>query len=41
VLAVLSWLIVLCAAITFAITIGAVLAQEPPLNRYLGAAEPT
>ena len=35
VLAVLSWLIVLCAAVTFAITIGAVLAQEPPLNRYL------
>ncbi|TDT98467.1 membrane protein [Streptomyces sp. 846.5] len=41
VLAVLSWLIVLCAAITFAITIGAVLAQEPPLNRYLGARTPT
>jgi membrane protein len=41
VLAVLSWLIVLCAAITFAITIGAVLAQEPPLNRYLGASRPT
>ncbi|MGV9342759.1 YhjD/YihY/BrkB family envelope integrity protein [Streptomyces sp. NPDC003688] len=36
VLALLSWLIVLSAAITFAVTIGAVLAQEPPLNRWLG-----
>ncbi|MGW8763870.1 YhjD/YihY/BrkB family envelope integrity protein [Streptomyces sp. NPDC055815] len=36
VLTMLSWLIVVCAAITFAFTIGAVLAQEPPLNRYLG-----
>ncbi|GHE68455.1 hypothetical protein GCM10014715_22680 [Streptomyces spiralis] len=35
VLVMLSWLIVLCAAITFALTIGAVLADEPPLNRYL------
>ncbi|WP_306189744.1 MULTISPECIES: YhjD/YihY/BrkB family envelope integrity protein [unclassified Streptomyces] len=35
VLVMLSWLIVLCAAITFAVTIGAVLADEPPLNRYL------
>ncbi|WP_018543762.1 YhjD/YihY/BrkB family envelope integrity protein [Streptomyces sp. LaPpAH-108] len=37
VLALLSWLIVLSAAITFAVTIGAVLAQEPPLRRWLGA----
>ncbi|KOV60490.1 YhjD/YihY/BrkB family envelope integrity protein [Streptomyces sp. MMG1121] len=37
VLALLSWLIVLSAAITFAVTIGAVLAQEPPLSRYLAA----
>ncbi|MER7951487.1 YhjD/YihY/BrkB family envelope integrity protein [Streptomyces sp. NPDC096079] len=36
VLTMLSWLIVVCAALTFAITIGAVLAQEPPLDRYLG-----
>ncbi|WP_369147399.1 YhjD/YihY/BrkB family envelope integrity protein [Streptomyces sp. R44] len=36
VLTMLSWLIVVCAAITFAFTIGAVLAQEPPLDRYLG-----
>jgi membrane protein len=36
VLAILSWLIVLCAAVTFAVTIGAVVAQEPPLDRYLG-----
>ncbi|MFD8209408.1 YhjD/YihY/BrkB family envelope integrity protein [Streptomyces sp. NPDC059695] len=36
VLTLLSWLIVLCAALTFAVTIGAVLAQEPPLDRYLG-----
>ncbi|MFF5284989.1 YhjD/YihY/BrkB family envelope integrity protein [Streptomyces sp. NPDC012756] len=36
VLTMLSWLIVVCAAITFALTIGAVLAQEPPLDRYLG-----
>ncbi|MDC0773833.1 YhjD/YihY/BrkB family envelope integrity protein [Streptomyces sp. HD] len=35
VLVLLSWLIVLCAAITFGVTIGAVLAQGPPLNRYL------
>ncbi|MEU0598154.1 YhjD/YihY/BrkB family envelope integrity protein [Streptomyces sp. NPDC006393] len=35
VLVMLSWLIVLCAAITFAVTIGAVLADEPPLDRYL------
>lgn len=35
VLALLSWLIVLCAAVTFAVTIGAVLADEPPLNRFL------
>ncbi|MEK9522358.1 YhjD/YihY/BrkB family envelope integrity protein [Streptomyces sp. NPDC087908] len=36
VLTMLSWLIVVCAAITFAFTIGAVLAQEPPLRRRLG-----
>ena len=36
VLTLLSWLIVLCGAATFAITIGAVLAQGPPLNRILG-----
>ncbi|MFI6938952.1 YhjD/YihY/BrkB family envelope integrity protein [Streptomyces sp. NPDC050418] len=35
VLAMLSWLIVLCTAVTFALTVGAVLAQAPPLNRYL------
>ncbi len=35
VLTLLSWLIVVCAAITFAVTIGAVAAQEPPLNRLL------
>ncbi|WP_395365052.1 YhjD/YihY/BrkB family envelope integrity protein [Streptomyces sp. YH02] len=37
VLTMLSWLIVVCAAITFAFTIGAVLAQEPPLRHYLGS----
>lgn len=36
VLTVLSWLIVVCAAITFSFTIGAVLAREPPLCHYLG-----
>ncbi|CAM5554020.1 YhjD/YihY/BrkB family envelope integrity protein [Streptomyces tanashiensis] len=36
VLTLLSWMIVVCAALTFAFTIGAVLAQEPPLDRYLG-----
>ncbi|MGW0119894.1 YhjD/YihY/BrkB family envelope integrity protein [Streptomyces sp. NPDC003327] len=36
VLTMLSWLIVVCAAVTFAFTIGAVLAREPPLSRYLG-----
>ncbi|OIV39534.1 ribonuclease BN, partial [Mangrovactinospora gilvigrisea] len=35
VLTLLSWLIVCCAAIVFALTIGAVLAQEPPLHRFL------
>ncbi|MCY0955356.1 ribonuclease BN [Streptomyces sp. H27-H5] len=35
VLTLLSWLIAICAAVTFALTIGAVLAQEPPLNRFL------
>ncbi|MEU7701200.1 YhjD/YihY/BrkB family envelope integrity protein [Streptomyces sp. NPDC039028] len=39
VLTMLSWLIVVCAAITFAFTIGAVLAQEPPLRRHLGLDE--
>ncbi|MEZ0088955.1 ribonuclease BN [Streptacidiphilus sp. EB129] len=32
VLTLLSWLIAICAAVTFAVTIGAVLAQEPPVN---------
>ncbi|MFC9595140.1 YhjD/YihY/BrkB family envelope integrity protein [Streptomyces sp. NPDC056944] len=40
VLTMLSWLIVVCAALTFAVTIGAVLAQEPPLDRYLGTDRP-
>ncbi len=35
VLTLLSWLIALCAALTFAITIGAVLAEGPPLDRWL------
>ncbi|MER5778134.1 YhjD/YihY/BrkB family envelope integrity protein [Streptomyces sp. NPDC002039] len=35
VLTLLSWLIAICAAVTFAVTIGAVLAREPPLNRFL------
>ncbi|MEU3749213.1 MULTISPECIES: YhjD/YihY/BrkB family envelope integrity protein [Streptomyces] len=35
VLVMLSWLIVVCGAVTFAVTIGAVLAEEPPLNRYV------
>ncbi|WP_326766126.1 YihY/virulence factor BrkB family protein [Streptomyces sp. NBC_01591] len=35
VLTLLSWLIAVCAAVTFAVTIGAVLAEEPPLNRFL------
>ncbi|MDT9699382.1 YhjD/YihY/BrkB family envelope integrity protein [Streptomyces sp. P17] len=35
VLTLLSWLIVVCAAATFSVTIGAVLAEEPPLNRFL------
>ncbi|MFI0806923.1 YhjD/YihY/BrkB family envelope integrity protein [Streptomyces echinatus] len=34
VLVLLSWLIVVSAAITFAVTIGAVLAQEPSLRRH-------
>ncbi|MFF9624728.1 hypothetical protein [Streptomyces griseosporeus] len=29
-----SWLIVVCGAITFAVTIGAVLAEEPSLRRF-------
>ena len=36
VLTLLSWLIVVCAALTFAFTIGAVLAREPALARRLG-----
>ncbi|NML51269.1 ribonuclease BN [Streptomyces sp. R302] len=36
VLTLLSWLIVVCAALTFAFTIGAVLAREPTLARRLG-----
>nr|WSW65546.1 YihY/virulence factor BrkB family protein [Streptomyces sp. NBC_00995] len=40
VLTMLSWLIVVCGALTFAFTIGAVLAQEPPLNRYFGTDRP-
>ncbi|MGW4055722.1 YhjD/YihY/BrkB family envelope integrity protein [Streptomyces sp. NPDC004779] len=36
VLTLLSWLIVVCAALTFAFTIGAVLAHEPTLSRRLG-----
>ncbi|WP_051717625.1 YhjD/YihY/BrkB family envelope integrity protein [Streptomyces sp. NRRL F-5727] len=36
VLTLLSWLIVVCAALTFAFTIGAVLAREPTLARLLG-----
>lgn len=39
VLTMLSWLIGVCAALTFAVTVGAVLAQEPPLSRYLGTAD--
>ncbi|MFI7415407.1 hypothetical protein ACIBU0_42910 [Streptomyces sp. NPDC049627] len=35
VLVLLSWLIVLCAAVAFGVTTGAVLAEGPPLNRYL------
>ncbi|MFI9768148.1 YhjD/YihY/BrkB family envelope integrity protein [Streptomyces sp. NPDC052415] len=40
VLTLLSWLIVVCAAATFSVTIGAVLAEEPPLNRYLTKGRP-
>ncbi|MFF2777583.1 YhjD/YihY/BrkB family envelope integrity protein [Streptomyces sp. NPDC058052] len=36
VLTLLSWLIVVCASLTFAFTIGAVLAREPTLRRVLG-----
>lgn len=35
VLTLLSWLVALCAALTFAVTIGAVLAEGPPLDRWL------
>ncbi|WP_251095507.1 YhjD/YihY/BrkB family envelope integrity protein [Streptomyces sp. Caat 7-52] len=38
VLVLLSWLIVVAAAITFGVTIGAVLAEEPPLRRHLARA---
>ncbi|MEX0171232.1 YhjD/YihY/BrkB family envelope integrity protein [Streptomyces sp. LMG1-1-1.1] len=41
VLTLLSWLIAVCAAVTFAVTIGAVLAQEPPLSHHLGTDRPT
>ncbi|MHC3467434.1 YhjD/YihY/BrkB family envelope integrity protein [Streptomyces sp. 7R007] len=41
VLVMLSWLIVLCGAVTFAVTIGAVLAGEPPLDRYLAVSRRT
>ncbi|MFE0647070.1 YhjD/YihY/BrkB family envelope integrity protein [Streptomyces sp. NPDC059534] len=41
VLTMLSWLIVVCAALTFSFTIGAVLAREPPLSHYLGTDRPT
>ncbi|MFG3037578.1 YhjD/YihY/BrkB family envelope integrity protein [Streptomyces sp. NPDC048330] len=40
VLTLLSWLIAVCAAVTFSLTIGAVLAQEPPLNHRLGTDRP-
>ncbi|WP_042378112.1 YhjD/YihY/BrkB family envelope integrity protein [Streptacidiphilus melanogenes] len=40
VLTLLSWLIVLSAAITFGITLGAVLAQHPPLQQLLNAPLP-
>ncbi|MFI7005926.1 YhjD/YihY/BrkB family envelope integrity protein [Streptomyces sp. NPDC050145] len=40
VLAMLSWLIVLGAAVTFALTIGAVLAQAPPLDRWVNRQAP-
>ncbi|RGD55737.1 ribonuclease BN [Kitasatospora xanthocidica] len=40
VLMVLSWLIAFCIAVTFAITAGAVLAQERPLSAYLGPTGP-
>ncbi|WP_254710580.1 YihY/virulence factor BrkB family protein [Streptomyces lunaelactis] len=36
----LSWLIVVCAAIAVSITVGAVLAQEPWLARHLGPPAP-
>jgi membrane protein len=36
----LSWLIAVCAVLTFTITAGAVLATEPPLARLLHRAEP-
>jgi membrane protein len=37
----LSWLIAICAALTFTITAGAVLATEPPLSRHLPAVPAT
>ena len=36
----LSWLIVVCAVITGCITVGAVVAQEPPLSHHLGTPAP-
>jgi membrane protein len=36
----LSWLIVVCAVITGCITVGAVIAQEPPLSHHLGTPAP-
>ncbi len=36
----LSWLIVLCAVITGCITVGAVIAQEPPISHHLGTPAP-
>ncbi|MFH8724741.1 YhjD/YihY/BrkB family envelope integrity protein [Streptomyces termitum] len=38
VLTLLSWLIAVCGAVTFALTIGAVLAREPPLDRWFDPA---
>ncbi|MCX4820148.1 YihY/virulence factor BrkB family protein [Streptomyces sp. NBC_01142] len=40
VLTLLSWLIVICAAVAVGITAGAVLAQEPQLARHLGSSAP-
>lgn len=40
VLTLLSWLIVICVAVSATITVGAVLAQEPPLFRLLSGGRP-